>query len=60
MMKKHRTYRPPMLLKEVPVQLERDFLNPSVVDVTQIKSVGQEVKEYDFSDKDTFNFTWGE
>ena len=49
MMKTNKNYRPPMILQEVSVQLERDFLENSLVDKAVITSTGQDVETKDFS-----------
>ena len=48
MMKTNKNYRPPMILQEVSVQLERDFLE-SLVDKALVTSPGQEVETLDFT-----------
>ena len=54
-MNKKQTYQTPMVLKEVDVLLERDFLEGSVVDDMVVLSTGQEVEEIDFSTEVTSN-----
>ena len=47
------------MLREVCIQNESAFLLGSIVDnIGTVESTGQEVKEYDFSDEQTFNHTW--
>ncbi len=48
-MNKKLTYQTPRVLAEVGVQLERDFLQGSVVDQMTVIATGQEVEEYDFA-----------
>ena len=61
-MNKKQTYQTPVVLKEVDVLLERDFLAGSVVDDMTVVSTGQEVEELSFStegtDDNPFTFTW--
>ena len=58
MMKTNKNYRPPMILQEVSVQLERDFLENSLVDKAVIQSMGQDVENHDFGDETMFNHQW--
>ncbi len=60
MMKTNRHYQTPMVLKEVSVLLERDFLGGSIVDDSlEIISAGQEVTEIDAEGTDfEWNSTW--
>ena len=52
-------YKRPEVLQEVCMQVECAFLLGSVVDnIGAVESTGQEVKEYDFADEQTFNHTW--
>ena len=56
-MRKH--YQSPCVLREAGVETETSFLLGSVVDnIGAVESTGQEVKEYDFADEQTFNHTW--
>ena len=60
MMKTNKNYRPPMILQEVSVQLERDLLK-SLVDELLIESTGQQVENYDFStdvEDNPFTVSW--
>ena len=60
MMKTNKNYRPPMILQEVSVQLERDLLK-SLVDELLIESAGQQVENYDFStdvEDNPFTVSW--
>ena len=60
-MNKKQTYQTPVVLKEVSVLLERDFLEGSVVDDMTVVSTGQEVEAINFStevDDNPFTFTW--
>jgi hypothetical protein len=58
-MNKKQTYQTPRVLKEVGVQLERDFLGGSIVDDTlEIVSAGQEVHEIDAADVNGSEFDW--
>jgi hypothetical protein len=61
MMKTNKNYRPPMILQEVSVQIERDFLE-SLVDKALVTSPGQEVETIDFTLDDQghseFNHVW--
>ena len=58
-MNKKQTYQTPMVLKEVGVQLERDFLGGSIVDDTlEIVSAGQEVDEIDATKVNGSEFDW--
>ena len=51
-------YLAPCVLKIVPVLLEEDILAGSVVTAdTEVKTTGQEVKSYDFSET-SFNQVW--
>lgn len=54
-MNKNKTYQTPVVLTEVNVLLERDFLAGSVVDDMVVLSTGQEVEEIDFSTEVTDN-----
>ena len=54
-MNKNKTYQTPVVLTEVDVLLERDFLQGSVVDDMVVLSTGQEVEEIDFSTEVTDN-----
>ena len=56
-MKRKQPYKAPAILREVCLQLEEELLVGSVIDKTDITSVGQTVDEYDFS-KEGFNHTW--
>ena len=61
MMKTDKNYRPPMILKEVSVQLERDLLENSLVDKALVTSPGQEVETLDFNSdygKTEFSHEW--
>ena len=52
-------YKRPEVLREVRTEAECAFLLGSIVDnVGTVESTGQEVKEYDFADEQTFNHTW--
>ena len=52
-------YKHPEVLREVCTETESAFLLGSVVDnIGAVESTGQEVKEYDFADEQTFNHTW--
>ena len=52
-------YRRPEVLQTVCTETESAFLLGSIVDnVGSVESTGQEVKEYDFADEQTFNHTW--
>ena len=54
-----RIYRHPEVLREVRTETESAFLLGSVVDnLAPVESTGQEVKEYNFADTDSFNHTW--
>lgn len=58
---KNKTYQTPMVLKEVGVLLERDFLKGSVVDEMTVVATGQEVEEFDFSteiESNPFTIDW--
>ena len=59
-MNKKQTYQTPVVLKEVSVLLERDFLGGSIVDDTLlIESAGQEAVEMDAQSEDfDWNSTW--
>lgn len=58
-MNKNKTYQTPMVLTEVSVLLERDFLGGSIVDDTlEIVSAGQEVHEIDATKVDGESFDW--
>lgn len=59
-MKRKQPYKAPAILREVRLQLEGGLLDGSVVDHSDITSVGQRVKDYDFSEDNTdgFNFNW--
>lgn len=50
-------YVTPAVLREVPFQTEGELLAGSIVDKASITSVGQSVKDYDFSGND-FNHDW--
>ena len=49
-MKRKKQFVTPLVLQEVQVQLEKDLLGGSVQNVMRLKSMGTEVKDYDFSD----------
>ena len=52
-------YERPEVLREVGVEAETSFLLGSIVDnIGTVESTGQEVKEYNFADEQTFNHTW--
>ena len=52
-------YMRPEVLREVCMETEYAFLLGSIVDnVGSVESTGQEVKEYDFAEEQTFNHTW--
>ena len=52
-------YKRPEVLREVRTELECAFLLGSIVDnIGVVESTGQEVKEYDFSEEQSFNHTW--
>ena len=52
-------YTTPMILKQVIVELENEILDSSVVtEDTKIKTTGQKVETYDFSDSGSFNIGW--
>ena len=52
-------YKRPIVHREVGVETETSFLLGSIVDnIGTVESTGQEVKEYDFADEQTFNHTW--
>ena len=59
-MNKKQTYQTPVVLKEVSVLLERDFLEGSIVDDSLlIVSDGQEVTEVDAAGEDfDWNNSW--
>ena len=59
-MNKNKTYQTPRVLQEVDVQLERDFLEGSIVDDSLlIVSDGQEVTEVDAAGEDfDWNNSW--
>lgn len=58
-MKNSSNYQSPRVLQEVSVRVEKSFLAASLVDTAVVTSVGQEVKEYDFT-SDDFNHQWEE
>ena len=60
MMKTNRHYQTPVVLKEVTLQLETDFLKGSIVDDSLlIVSDGQDVTEVDASSEDfDWNNSW--
>ena len=52
-------YKRPEVLREVCTVTECAFLLGSIVDnVGSVESTGQEVKEYNFAEDQTFNHTW--
>ena len=52
-------YKHPEVLREVCMETECAFLLGSIVDnVGAVESTGQEVKEYNFAEDQTFNHTW--
>ena len=61
-MNKHKSYQTPMVLKEVSVLLERDFLAGSIVDESlMIYSDAQELEEVDAASESfdwNDNWTW--
>jgi len=59
-MKRKLPYKTPAIMREVHLQLEGGLLDGSLVDHSDITSVGQQVKDYDFSEGNSegFNFTW--
>ena len=60
MMKTNRHYQTPVVLKEVSVQLERDFLKGSIVDESMLMiSDGQELETVEAGDTEfDWNNTW--
>ena len=52
-------YKRPEILQEIRTETEKAFLLASVVDnLAPVESTGQEVKEYNFADKTSFNHEW--
>ena len=49
-MKRKKQFVTPRVLQEVQVQLETNLLGDSVQNVMKLRSMGTEVKNYDFSD----------
>lgn len=55
---KKKVYTAPRVLKTLPVEMEHDLLSGSVVTKdTRVKTTGQEVVSYDFS-QPSFNQEW--
>ena len=50
-------YKTPQIKKIVTLDSGREFLSGSVVEKTSVKSMGQEVVDFDFSGDD-FNHEW--
>jgi hypothetical protein len=58
-MNKNKTYQTPMVLQEVSVLLERDFLGGSIVDDSvELTIAGQSVGEIDATKVDGESFDW--
>ena len=58
-MNKNKTYQTPMVLQEVSVLLERDFLGGSIVDHSvELTIAGQSVGEIDATKVDGESFDW--
>ena len=56
-MKHLKHYQTPVILREVPYQVEGALLAQSIVNQASVTSMGQEVNDFDFS-TDGFNHTW--
>ena len=56
-MMKKKDYKKPEVLRIVRLSMNGKVLAGSVVNDAEVKSMGQEVIEYDFSD-DSFNHDW--
>ena len=61
-MKRKIKFETPTVLQAVDLSLEGGLLAGSVVDNMAVRSMGQDVTEYDFSEGNTegFNFEWGD
>ena len=61
-MKRKHKFETPTVLQAVDLSLEGGLLAGSVVDNMAVRSMGQDVTEYDFSEGNTegFNFEWGD
>ena len=58
-MKTNQIYHSPVVLRQVDICPQNSLLAASIVDKTTIKSVGQDVQNYDFSDPSNgFNTEW--
>ncbi|MBQ6302382.1 MAG: hypothetical protein IJK75_08360 [Bacteroidales bacterium] len=60
-MKRKLHYETPAIRREVTLQMRGELLNGagSIVDNADVQTVGQEVKDLDFSNAE-FTYTWGE
>lgn len=59
-MGKKKQFVTPMVLQEVQIQLEKDLLGESLQNGLKLRSMGIEVKNYDFSDDEdaTYFVEW--
>ena len=59
-MGKRKQFVTPMVLQEVQIQLEKDLLGESLQNGLKLRSMGIEVKNYDFSDDEdaTYFVEW--
>ena len=58
-MKRKQKFETPAVLQSVDFSLEGRLLQNSIVETMTVKTVGQEVKDWDFSADDTpFNHEW--
>jgi len=59
---KRQNFEPPRIIKHLGYELENPVLSQSLVNDLTVKSTGQEVEDYEFSNsernKDGFNFEW--
>jgi len=59
MMKSKKRFEGPAIIQELHLDMQCPVLNASVATTSNIKSVGQEVKELNFDDSgSSFNFEW--
>ena len=56
---KRTNYQAPRVLRDIALLGECDILQASLVDTATVKSVGQEVEEYDFTSSE-LNHQWEE
>ena len=58
-MKRNQHYETPAIRREIILRTEGKILAGSIVDNADVRIVGQEVEDMDFSNAE-FTYTWGE